>query len=261
MDGIFIIAEAGSTHEGVKHRIRELIDAAKEAGANAVKFQWTSNAKKMAERRHAPELAKMYDNLLRYPTDWLYRASEHAKEVGIEFMTTVYLKEDIDVVIPLVSKFKVSSFEAADHEFILAHPRTRGLLVSHGMEDRTWVDWRGWANFNDVKHLHCVSAYPCPFTDLNLACIFDQFEGFSDHSSSVLTGMMAVCAGATLIEKHFRHPETSSNNPDYKHSLPALGKDSLKTYIDLIRSADIAMGDGVKRVMPSEEVNLKYRVR
>jgi N,N'-diacetyllegionaminate synthase len=250
----YVIAEAGSCHGGDYVVALQLAGAAKEAGADALKLQWTSNPGKMALRRHLSN-SEVYKHLA-FPSWWHANLAQACKARGIDYMCTVYLPEDIAVVAPHVAKFKVSSFEANDIEFLEAHPRDREVIVSCGMDAHPAIHdyWpEKWCL------LHCVSGYPTPLEELNLGVVrAGLFRGLSDHTRSLHTGGWAVAAGARIIEKHMRLNSTTSTDPDWLHSL--VPRD-FRVYVSFIRRAEKAMGDGDKRVMPSESDNLKYRVR
>jgi N,N'-diacetyllegionaminate synthase len=111
--------------------------------------------------------------------------------------------------------------------------------------------------FDPETVLHCVSGYPTPLEQVNLTVLRRWWcDGFSDHTANPLTGALAVAAGAKVLEVHFRLDETATDNPDYPVSLSPGG---LRSYIYLARRAAEAMGDGIKRVMPSEEKNRRHR--
>jgi N,N'-diacetyllegionaminate synthase len=106
--------------------------------------------------------------------------------------------------------------------------------------------------------LHCVSSYPAPIDQINLAVLRQGWcSGLSDHSRDLDMGMMAVCAGAKVVETHFRLYDCDPVNPDYP---VAFDPGELAMYVGKIRKAERALGDGVKRVQPSEEWALPYRV-
>ena len=262
MSHTFIIAEAAATHDGDLIHALELINIAKEYGADCIKFQWTSNRQQMAERRHVED-ASAY-RLLAFPVEWLPVLSKTAHDAGLEFMCTVFLPEDIPIIAPFVDRFKVASLESLDEKFMRAHYEyKKEIIVSAGAcaaEDVTDIEgvWP-YCDNKQVRWIQCTSAYPCPSNELNLSVISEgDLEGLSDHSSLLVTGAFAVCAGATIIEKHFRHRQTLESNPDYHHSLPPEG---LGEYIRYIRLAETMLGDGQKRVTPSEEDLIKHRVR
>lgn len=218
---VFVIAEAGSSHDNDLQKGYRLIEAAKECGADAVKFQWTSNAAKMAQRRNLPVAENIYRRYLEKPIGWLNDLKKHCDKVGIEFAVTCYLIEDIATIAPLVKRFKVSAFECEWKEFVEAHEEyDKDIIISANPHQAP--HW----NRKRSKHLHCISEYPCPDEKLQLRLMGHRNHGgFSDHSTNVLTGAMA--AGLLLahhwdgpiIEKHIRLRDTEVSNPDYPHSI------------------------------------------
>jgi N,N'-diacetyllegionaminate synthase len=246
----YVIGEAAACHDGEYYKALQLIGLAKAIDADAVKFQWCSSPQRLAVRRNAPEYVESY-RLLNFPVEWFEPLKIEAAKFELDFLCTVYLPEDVAVVAPYVDKFKVSSFEAGDLDFRDAHlPYGKEIIVSAGMARRAT-----WGN----RVLHCVSAYPTPVEEINLSLLryAEEFDGLSDHTQHPLTGAFAVCAGAEIIEFHFRLQQTSPGNPDY-----VVARDPLaaKQYVQNIRLAERMMGSGERKVQPSEEPNLKYRV-
>jgi sialic acid synthase SpsE len=247
---VFIIAEAGSCHDGVYDRATDLIRAAKDTGADAVKFQYWSSAKRLAERRNAPTYLPIYEKYA-MPYGWIPKLWNECEKVGLEFMCTAYLPEDIGIVASYVKRFKIASFEADDKAFIEAH---RGynlpIIISTGM---------GATPPYDTFQLHCVSAYPTPFDQANLALLYrGQHQGYSDHTCCVHTGGFATAAGAKILEVHFRNWTTARDNPDY---MTALDPGQLTEYVRLVRLAEKMLGDGERRVQPAEAAMSAYKVR
>lgn len=252
----FLIGECASAHDGNLEKALRLIDAAADAVCDAAKFQFWSNATRLADRRRAPEYLEIY---LRYamPAWWLPRLRARADARGIEFMCTTFLSEDIATVDPFVERFKISSFEAKDSGFILAHQRfEKPVIISRGMQDGQQV----WNLGVEVSQLQCTSAYPCPLEDLNLG-VFRRggFDGLSDHSGLIETGALAVAAGAKILEVHLKLPDTDPDNPDAGEF--ALLPDALADYVAFVRQAEQMLGTGVKRVMDSEKAMARYQVR
>ena len=241
MTHTLVIAELGSSWRfGDDHlsNAYKLIDAVKACGADVAKFQWTSDPIAMAQRRGMPDAAKMYEKYLWYTVEWLHKLKGHCDKVGIEFMVTCYLEGDIIWIAPLVKRFKVSAFEAEWEEFLHAHPKGCNMIVSlnpgkHIPPLKTNVQ---------LDVLHCVSEYPTPLEHLGLERAElgrDWWKsGLSDHTTSTLTGALAVAAGASIVEVHCRLDDTPSDNPDYPHSR---NPTDLKTYIDNIRIAERAL--------------------
>lgn len=274
----YIIAEAGSCGDALLPQMLCMIDDAKRSGADAVKFQWTSNPTLMSlQRGKAFEngYVEVYGKYLQWPSWWHSVLALHAKDVGVDYLCTVYLDDDIAIVADHVSRFKVSSFEATDCSFIQAHrefvTKKRDLLISTGMcssKDldvlmRTCICTSGLVPY--VRFLHCTSSYPSPVDQLNLSAIRSHGEaweisGYSDHSNPTLThtGALAVASGATIVEAHLRHQVTEDENPDRNHAMTV---DQFTKYVEQIREAEQALGSGVKESQECEKPMTQYRVR
>ncbi len=257
-EGVLIIAEPGGIHEGKLARMLTMIDVAKEAGADVIKFGWVSDPARMCKRRGMGEDPMLH---IAFPAAWHVELWEHCKQAGIEYACTTFLTVDLLIVAIFVNRFKVSSFEAGDHAFVRAHePYGKPIMVSTGMQngdDLQWLLRRRKRNPN-IQLLHCASAYPAPVDALNLAAIRKHgLDGFSDHSGQIVTGGLAVAAGARIVETHFKLDDCDHGNPDFPHSLWPV---ELREYVAGVRWAERAMGDGVKKCQPSEEAMKRYRV-
>ena len=235
MGKTLVIAECGSSHDNDLAKAYRLIEAAKECGADVAKFQWTSNAEAMAQRRKSVGATEMYRKYLEKPLEWLQQLKLKCDEVGIEFMCTVYLMEDIEVIAPIVKRFKVSAFENDWVDFVNAHPSDREIIISRNKEGQ--VHWLGWPK----RVLYCVSQYPTPVEELELERMrMTGADGLSDHTTSMLTGALAVAMGAGCVEKHIRLWDTDPKNPDYGHSLKADAGDgrNFAEYVRNIRESE-----------------------
>jgi sialic acid synthase SpsE len=268
----FVIAECGSAHEMSRQRALALISEACEAGCDCAKFQLWSDAEKLAERRHAPELAQVYsDNQL--PAEWLPELHHECERHKLAFMCTTYLPEDVAVVAPFVRHFKIASFEAAATDLVEAHVpfleadraigHQRWLIISRGMGAEPGATRLPYRLLHMARFLLCTSAYPSPLEHLNLGRLRlvadDTLDGFSDHSDPMetLTGALAVAAGATIVEAHLRLYDTDPANPDFPHSMTP---GQFQMYVQNIRLAETVLGDGREQAQPSEEPMMKYRV-
>lgn len=213
----FIIAEAACTwlHGGLEAAYRS-IRAAKDCGADAWKTQWTSDPVAMHKRRG---IEGDHYKRLAWPKEWLEVLKGKCDEVGIEFMVTCYLQQDIPTITPLVKRFKVSAFESQDAGFIAKHMappwKHDELIISlnPGKAVPMHLDAPSC-----VKKLHCISLYPTQLEQLFLRDAL-LLDGLSDHTTSVLAGAVAVGAGATILEKHVKLSDTPTDDPDYGHSL------------------------------------------
>lgn len=269
MSHTFIVAEAGSTHDGELLKARRLVNVAANAGADGVKFQYWSSAERIADRRQkATDYLAIYQRY-QMPRAWLEILARDCEAAGVEFLCSTYLPEDIHVVAPFVKRFKISSFELKDRHFLLCHrefkkPIIRSLGMDGGYESAVIVWNSGNASTQDDIYLQCTSAYPCPQDEANLRVLLRWRDtsacvrvGLSDHTRSLLGGAVAVGAGAILLEKHLRLDDTDVGNPD---APAALSPNRFTVYVGNVREADALMGDGVKKIEPAEAAMLKYQV-
>lgn len=267
MAGTYVIAECGSCHDGALWKAIEMVQIAKGVGADAVKFQYWSDADLLADRRRVPDHYHLIYKRYAMPQRWLDPLADVAAKLGIDFMCTAYLPQDVEVVAPFVRHFKIASFEAADENFRDAHwaalrsgPNDRLLVISLGMGGgKVWQHNEG-DRIGSVRYLHCVSAYPTPVEQMNLGRIrAGRLDGFSDHTMPHLTntGALAVAAGAEIIEAHLAHPETSLANPDAPH---AMDPEQFRRYVADIRQAEQAMGTGRVGMQPCETDMAAYKV-
>jgi N,N'-diacetyllegionaminate synthase len=261
MGRTLVIAELGSSWRfGDDHLANayRLIEAAKECGADVAKFQWTSDPFGVAKRRGLDEpAAAMYAKYLAWDRAFMERLKAKCDEVGIEWACTIYLPQDIPVIAPLVKRFKVSNYESTWLEFVDAHfPYNKQVIISKPVSVTHERD-----QLENVRTLQCVSQYPCPILETRIAVVrgslytkygrratwLPNCDGLSDHTTSTLTGALAVAAGATIVEKHIKLCDTPGDNPDFPHSLNAdchagcEGVRCFQTYVDYIRQAERAL--------------------
>lgn len=266
-----VIAEAGVNHNGDLDLAFRLIDAAKEAGADAVKFQTFRSesvvsplAEQAEYQRHNTGLKESQLEMVRrleLTPDQTKVLSDHCGDVGILFLSSPFDAESADLLVSLgVPALKVGSGELTNHPF-LSHLASLGrpLLISTGMAKLSEVahalDAIEASGSPPVALLHCVSSYPAPPAEANLAALrtlreaFSVHVGFSDHTPGLTVPVAAAALGASIIEKHFTLDRTLPG-PDHRASLePA----ELAELTRAVADAWQARGDGVKRCMPCEE--------
>tara|TARA_Y100000592_G_scaffold100175_1_gene178999 strand:- start:322 stop:1299 length:978 start_codon:yes stop_codon:yes gene_type:complete len=251
----FIIAEAGSNHNKNFNQALKLIDAAKEAGTNAVKFQTFSS--KTIYNKNTPNFAG-YQNInkliknLEMPREWQKDLKQYCDEIGIEFMSTPFDEQAVDELVNLgVKRLKIAGFESTDVRFLDMVASTKlPLIVSAGIgcsldfifKIKEICNNRGCT---DLTILHCNNAYPTPQEDINLTTIKDIKAyypslkvGLSDHTMNTLTPSLAVALGAKVIEKHFT---LSRNLPGPDHPF-ALEPKELKEMVDNICLTEVSLG-------------------
>jgi sialic acid synthase SpsE len=167
-----------------------------------------------------------------------------------------------------VDAYKIASTDTSNIPF-LRHLATSGVpvILSTGMSllgevEEAVIELRQNGLNEKIVIMQCTSEYPAPLEDLNLRAIksmevaFNCPVGFSDHTSGIGASPWAVALGACIVEKHFTL-DKNLKGPDHKASIE---QDELKTLVKTIRKVELALGDGVKRVMPSEMKN-KYKMQ
>jgi N-acetylneuraminate synthase len=270
-DRCLVIAEAGVNHNGNMDAARRLIDAAAEARADAVKFQAfsadrivTRSAPKAAYQRTDTQTDESQQDMLRsleLTPEQLEQLAHHARQRGIMFLASAFGEEDVDLLDSLdVASIKLGSGEITNHP-LLAHAAHTGrpVILSTGAswmrEVASAVECLRAAHCSGLALLHCVSSYPAEAGDANLRAMdtlssaFGVPVGFSDHTLGHEVALAAVARGARIIEKHFTLDRTLPG-PDHLASLePA----ELAEFVRAIRRTEAALGDGIKRPLPSEE--------
>jgi N-acetylneuraminate synthase len=268
---VFVIAEAGVNHNGSTAIALQLCDAAKQAGADAVKFQ-TFRAEDLVVRG-AP--TAQYQQRQTGDQDQFRMLQKlelsevqhrqikaHCDLIGIEFFSTPFSVDAVDMLVGLgVRRLKLSSGELTHHALVAHAAATQlPLLMSTGMgtmdeinEAVTWVR-AARGHLDDVTVLHCTSAYPAPDKALNLTAMVSMARdlkvavGYSDHSLGIEAPLAAVALGATAIEKHLTL-DVNMQGPDHSASLePA----EFARMVQGIRRVSAMLGDGVKAPLPEE---------
>lgn len=270
-----IIAEAGVNHNGDLALARELIDVAAEAGADLVKFQ-TFSADRLvttdARKADYQDLSTGTDESqhamirrLELTRDMHEALIAHCKFRGIQFFSSGFDPESIDLLVELgLDRFKVPSGEITNLQYLRHVGRYRKpVILSTGMatlgeiEAALEVLERAGTPRDRVTVLHCNTEYPTPMVDVNLRAMlairdaFGVAVGYSDHTSGIEVAIAAVALGATVIEKHFTL-DRNLPGPDHNASLEP---EELKAMVAAIRNIEVALGDGIKRLTPSEAKN------
>jgi N,N'-diacetyllegionaminate synthase len=235
----FIVAEAGVNHDGSVERARELVRAAAEAGADAVKFQTfradaTASASAMQaayQRERAPSASQL--EMLRgleLPDDAWVLLRDEAVQCGVLFLSTPFDVRSARLLAALgIQAFKVGSGDLTNLVLLRVLAATgRPLLLSTGMAtideiDAAVADLRAHGD-PPLVLLHCTSAYPAPVSDANLralATLRERYQvpiGYSDHTLGMGVAVAAAALGAAVIEKHITLDRTGPG-PDHAASL------------------------------------------
>ena len=276
---VFIIAEAGVNHNGCPATALELVDAAVEAGCDAVKFQ-TFVADNVAvaqapkadyQKKTTGDGGSQLDMLrkLQLSPDDHGRIAGHCRKRNIVFMSSPFDESCVDLLMTLgVPALKLASGELTNIP-LLEHTARQGIpvILSTGMATLAEVGTavgavRGQGN-DKIILLHCVTSYPADPAETNLRAMatmrhaFDVPVGFSDHTLGCDVVLAAVALGAVMVEKHFTLDRKLAG-PDHAASLePA----ELKRMVQSVRRVESALGDGIKRPSPSELPNIKVARR
>jgi N,N'-diacetyllegionaminate synthase len=272
---VLIIAEAGVNHNGDLAMAKQLIDAAADAGADLVKFQTfnadrlvTRSAKKADYQTQAIGHDESHHEMLRrLELDHAMHEEliAHCATRGIAFFSTGFDIESIDMLVGLgQDHFKIPSGEITNLPYLRHIGRLdKKVILSTGMATLgdieaalAALEQAGTQRAN-LTVLHCTTEYPTPMAEVNLramqgiAAAFGVPVGYSDHTAGIEVATAAVAMGATVIEKHFTLDRTLPG-PDHQASLEP---EELKAMVGAIRNIETALGDGVKRLTPSEARN------
>ena len=270
----FVIAEIGHNHQGSVERARELVRAAHEAGVDAVKLQKRDNRRLYTRALYDSP----YDNENSFgPTYGAHREAleldrdayvtlrDEARSLGLVFFATAFDEPSADLLAELgAPAFKIASGDLRNTP-LLRHVAGFGkpLVVSTGGATIEDVD-RAVETVTGVGGtlclLQCTAAYPAAVEDLNLGVIATLRErypelviGLSDHQDGIAMAPVAFMLGARVVEKHFTLSHTAKGT-DHAFSLMPEG---MRKLVRDLRRVPIAIGDGVKRPLPSEEKPLQ----
>lgn len=266
-----IIAEAGVNHNGRLDLALQLCDAAKEVGADVVKFQtWktenllTRNVEQAEyQTQNTGKQESQFDMLKKLELSYedFRKIKQHCDEIGILFSSTADEPESLDFLVDLGIPFiKVGSGDIGNVSY-LRYMGSKGLpvILSTGMSTLADVDIsinalkEGGAT--DITVLHCTTNYPCPYEDVNLRAMLtlrDAFHlpvGYSDHTIGREVAVSAVALGAKIVEKHFTL-DCQMDGPDHAASTEP---QDFAALVKAIRTVEACLGTGVKEPTGAEK--------
>lgn len=273
----FVIAEMSANHNGKIETALRIIEAAKEAGADAVKLQTytpdtitlhcdTDEFRIVGGLWHGRTLYDLYQEA-HMPWDWHEPLFAHAHKVGITIFSSPFDQTAVDLLEDLgAPAYKIASFEAVDLPLIKYVASTgKPMIISTGMADADEIgeaiEAARAGGCQELAILHCVSGYPAPASDYNLRTLpemqrrWNLVTGLSDHTLDNTTAIASVAMGASIIEKHFTL-DRSGGGPDDSFSLePA----ELAALCGSLRTAWNAMGKIDFGRKSSEKGNVQFR--
>jgi N-acetylneuraminate synthase len=266
----YVIAEIGINHNGDVETAKEMILLAKETGADAVKFQ-----------KRTPELCvPMEQRDIMRETPWGYitymeyrykvefgtqeykEIDRYCKEIGIDWFVSVWDETAIDFMESFNPVcYKLPSASLTDHKLLKKVRATgRPMIISTGMSTSEQIDAAiKVIGMNDLVILHSTSSYPCEPDELNLRMImtlkreYDCPIGYSGHEVGLITSVMSVGLGASVVERHFTLDRAMWGGDQAASVEPG----GFRRLVKYIRVTEMALGDGVKRVYESEKETLK----
>ena len=291
-DKVIIIAEAGVNHNGNYDLALKMVDEAKRAGADYVKFQtakpelvistFAPKAEYQKETTGEGESQLEMCKAIHLPLTDYRPLKEYCDKAGIGFLSTPFDLVSIDVLEPLdMDYYKIPSGEITNLPYLRKiASKGRKVILSTGMCEMQEIEAalrvleQGGLQRNDITVLHCNTEYPTPMSDVNLRHCNTEYPtpmsdvnlramldirdtlgvavGYSDHTKGIEVPIAAVALGAKVIEKHFTIDKTMPG-PDHKASLEP---DELKSMVDAIRNIEQALGNGKKHVTESERPNI-----
>lgn len=273
----YLVAELSGNHNGELSRALELVDAAAEAGADAVKLQ-TYTADSLTIDIDGPgfvvedglwkgrRLYELYQEA-HTPWDWMAPLFERGRERGVAVFSSPFDHAAVDLLEALdAPAYKIASFEMCDIPLVERCARTgRPLVISTGMatedEIAETVAAAKAAGDGGIVLLHCVSGYPSPAEDMNLRTLpdmasrFGAAAGLSDHTLGTAVSVAAAALGAVLIERHITL-RRADGGPDAAFSLEP---EEFARLVTDVRTAYSALGEIDYDVKPSERANAVFR--
>jgi len=267
----YFIAEIGANFDGNIEKAKRLIDSAKEAGADCAKFQTFKTEKIVSEGgfskmnlkgvhgswgRTVSEVFKDAE----FPIEWHREISDYCKKIGIDFSTSPYFKEAVDLCMELDVPFiKIGSGEITWLEMLdYIAKQGKPLMLATGDATMSEIDEAvrtiEAAGNRDLILMQCITNYPSKIDSANVNVLktyqlaFDVLTGYSDHSPGPVVSLASVVLGGRVIEKHFTLDKTDKG-PDHPHSMTML---EFKQMVDYVREIERAMGSTRKEVVDEE---------
>lgn len=261
----YIIAEVGVNHNGSVNLALELIEKAKEVGADCVKFQTfkanqivTQTSPKAKYQMEVTDKSESQFDMLKkleLQKDDYVLLLKRSKELGIDFLSTPYNKEDVDFLESVnLEGYKIASGQLTELPFLnYVASKQKQMIISTGMANISDVflaveEIRSTGN-NNIIVLQCTTNYPSKIEDANLMAMVSMKEackvrvGYSDHVENNYACFAAVALGAEIIEKHFTL-DRNMEGPDHSSSL---NPSEFKELVLGIRNIEMALGNGLKK--------------
>ncbi len=259
----FIVAEIGNNHEGNINTALKLVDKAKEAGADAVKFQTYQINKFLSKNYDKKSIKRLKKFSFTY--DQFYKIRNYCKKKNITFFSTPLDIESAIFLNKIQNIFKISSGDNNYYDLIkVIKSFKKPIIISSGLLNETklkilikFITHNWLKNKEALSILHCTTSYPVEKNYVNLRVIPNLIHkyknivvGYSDHTIGIDAAVFASVLGAKIIEKHFTLDKNFSDFRD--HKLSADPKE-MKDLISKINLSETLLGNSVKKIQFSEK--------
>ena len=267
----YIIAEIGGNFDGSIDKAKRLIDAAKESGADCAKFQTFTAPTIVSEGGFSrmqlkgvhgswgSTVSEVFKDV-EFPMEWHQEIADYCKQVGIDFSTSPYFKEAVDLCVELDVPFiKIGSGDITWLEMLDYIARTgKPLMLATGDATLSEIDEavrtiEATGNRNLIL-MQCITNYPSKIESANVNVLktyqsaFDVLTGYSDHAPGPVVALASVVLGGCVIEKHFTLNK-KDKGPDHPHSMEP---QDFRQMVDYVREVERAMGSTRKEVVAEE---------
>ncbi len=258
----YVIAEIGINHGGDLSLAKKMLDSVSRTGADAVKFQTYITEKRVPKDSPIFNILKKCE----LSFDAFEELQAYSKSLNIDFFSTPFDNDSVDFLSSIgCDIYKIASFDIVNKEFLKkVASLKKPVIMSTGMSNINEIN----AAYNILSQktdkialLHCISSYPTQEDDANLLAISHLKESFncvigqSDHTNDIKVPLLAVAAGAQVIEKHFK----IDDNMDCVDSPVSISESQLKELVSRIREIEKIFGDGFMGITPAEKDIVPFR--
>lgn len=258
----YVIAEIGINHGGDINLAKRMIDSVSRTGADAVKFQTYITEKRVAMDSPIFDILKKCE----LSFDAFEELQTYSKSLNIDFFSTPFDNDSVDFLNSIgCDIYKIASFDIVNKVLLKkVASLKKPVIMSTGMSNNQEINDAFnilKAKTDNIALLHCISSYPTQENDANLSAIakliksFDCVIGHSDHTNDIKVPLLAVAAGAQIIEKHFRIDE----NMDCIDAPVSISEKQLSELVSGIRDIEKIFGDGFVGITKAEEDIVPFR--
>ena len=258
----YVIAEIGINHGGDINLAKRMIDSVSRTGADAVKFQTYITEKRVAKDSPIFDILKKCE----LSFDAFEELQTYSKSLNIDFFSTPFDNDSVDFLNSIgCDIYKIASFDIVNKVLLKkVASLKKPVIMSTGMSNNQEINDAFnilKAKTDNIALLHCISSYPTQENDANLSAIakliksFDCVIGHSDHTNDIKVPLLAVAAGAQIIEKHFRIDE----NMDCIDAPVSISEKQLSELVSGIRDIEKIFGDGFVGITKAEEDIVPFR--